>query len=271
MGYNICIMKKIKRLYNNFNRHLDFIGRWQIAASAASTAFWFFLSLVPIVILILSILPFTSLTEERVLSAVTPIFPESFNALIQVILGDVYASTPGILSVSAIATVWTAGRGFASLIRGLELVYEQRVRSGFLPRRARGIGEILSPIRSRVFPLVLIQPCAALSTKAVFESYHASGDIRHPDTEAALRALADGDLNALRACGGNVLESASIPLRPEIAAAKDALAAAGAAFSQMTGSGSVVFGAFESKETAARAWKALRRRYDACILTETAV
>ena len=155
MGYNICIMKKIKRLYNNFNRHLDFIGRWQIAASAASTAFWFFLSLVPIVILIVSILPFTSLTEERVLSAVTPIFPESFNALIQVILGDVYASTPGILSVSAIATVWSAGRGFASLIRGLELVYEQRVRSGFLPRRARGIVYTLFMILALVVSIVL--------------------------------------------------------------------------------------------------------------------
>lgn len=148
-------MNKIKKLYNNFNRNLDFIGRWQIAASASSTAFWFFLSLVPIVVLFVSILPYTSLTEEQVLSAVTPVFPDSFNALIRVILSDVFASSLGVLSVSIIATVWSAGRGFASLIRGLELVYEQKHRSGFLPRRARGVIYTVCMVLALVLSIVL--------------------------------------------------------------------------------------------------------------------
>ena len=139
------------------------------------------------------------------------------------------------------------------------------------PRRAQGIGEILTPIQSRAYPLVLIQPCGALSTKEVFTAYHASPAIPAPRTNAARDALAAGDLQALRQCAGNVLESASIPLRPAIAQAKDDLYAQGAAFSQMTGSGSVVFGAFEEKEKAALAWEALRQKYNVCILTETAL
>ena len=139
------------------------------------------------------------------------------------------------------------------------------------PRRARGIGEILSPIKSHVFPLILLQPCAALSTKEVFTAYHASPDIVPADTEKALSALEAGDLSALRACAGNALESASIPLRPEIAQAKDALYQQGAAFAQMTGSGSVVFGAFETPEKARNAYKALKENYSPCILTETAL
>ncbi len=138
------------------------------------------------------------------------------------------------------------------------------------PRRAQGIGERLSPIVSRVYPLVLVQPCEALSTKEVFTAYHESAAIRPADTEAAIRALASGDLSALRVCGGNGLESASIPLRPQIARAKAALYAAGAAFSQMTGSGSVVFGAFDRPEDARRAFDSLHSRYPICILTETA-
>ena len=148
-------MNKIKKIYNNFNRNLDFIGRWQIAASASSTAFWFFLSLVPIVVLFVSILPYTSLTEEQVLSAVTPVFPDSFNALIRVILSDVFTSSLGVLSVSIIATIWSAGRGFASLIRGLELVYEQKHRSGFLPRRARGVIFTVCMVLAMVLSIVL--------------------------------------------------------------------------------------------------------------------
>lgn len=140
------------------------------------------------------------------------------------------------------------------------------------PRRARGIGEILSPIAvGRAFPLILIQPCAALSTKEVFTAYHQQEGLRRPDTEKAMQALKMGDLAALKAAGGNVLESASIPMRPEIAAARNALYAADAAFAQMTGSGSVVFGAFETEEAAKEAYAWLQNSYPVCILTETAL
>ena len=138
------------------------------------------------------------------------------------------------------------------------------------PRRAQGIGEILSPMESRIFPLVLLQPCEALSTKEVFTAFHRA-DINPPDTEKAALALAAGNLRALKAAAGNVLESASIPLRPQIAAAKQALYQAGAAFAQMTGSGSVVFGAFETGQAADRAFDSLKTLYPVCIRTETAL
>ena len=138
------------------------------------------------------------------------------------------------------------------------------------PRRARGIGELLSPISSHVFPLVLIQPCAALSTKEVFTAYHQAA-FTPPDTEKALLALAAGDLAALKEAAGNVLESASIPLRPPIAEAKEALYQNGAAFAQMTGSGSVVFGAFETEAAADGAFERLRNQYPVCIRTAAAL
>ena len=139
------------------------------------------------------------------------------------------------------------------------------------PRRAQGIGELLSPIAcGRLFPLVLVQPCAALSTRDVFSAYHQSSHILAPDTRRAMEALKAGDLRALRQSAGNVLESASIPMRPQIAEAKEALYSAGAAFSQMTGSGSVVFGAFETWHGAKIAWERLKEKYAVCLLTETA-
>ena len=70
---------------------------------------------------------------------------------------------------------------------------------------------------------------------------------------------------------GNALEQASIPLRPGIAEAKQALLEAGAVLAQMTGSGSVVFGAFDSPSAAQAACRKLRNRFPVCILTETAL
>lgn len=132
-------MKKVLQFIHNFSRQMDFIGRRQIASSAAATAFWFFLSLVPIVSLAVSILPFTPLTEEQVLSAVSSVFPQAFSELVRMILADIYSTSLGVLSVSAVATLWSSARGFSSLIRGLELAFEQRRHSAYLPRRLRGV------------------------------------------------------------------------------------------------------------------------------------
>ena len=138
------------------------------------------------------------------------------------------------------------------------------------PRRAQGVGEILSPVRSHVFPLVLVQPCEALSTRDVFAAYH-QAHIAPPDTDEAARALAAGDLAALKAAAGNVLESASVALRPQITEAKEALYRAGTAFAQMTGSGSVVFGAFENGASADSAFETLKKTYPVCLRTQTAL
>ena len=140
------------------------------------------------------------------------------------------------------------------------------------PRRAQGIGEKLSPIAcGRLFPLILVQPCAALSTKEVFSAYHRFPDSPSANTQGAMEALAAGDLAALAAHAGNALEAASISLCPEIRDAKEALKASGAVLAQMTGSGSVVFGAYESRQAAQAAYPLLREKFAVCILTETAM
>ena len=102
----------------------EHLGLREIAAVAASTAFWFFLSLVPMVILAVSILPYTTLSEEQLLHYLSFIIPGSMMELIAVIVADVYRSSLAILSLSVIATLWSAAKGFSSLLFGLEEVYK---------------------------------------------------------------------------------------------------------------------------------------------------
>ena len=182
-------------------------------------------------------------------------------------------SADAAAALKGLAELWEIGCTLEDLCEiGVKLGADVPFCLHDAPRRARSIGETLSPIAvGRTFPLILIQPCAALSTKEVFTAYHQQEGLRRPDTEKAMRALEMGDLAALKAAGGHVLESASIPMRPEIAEARDALYAVGAAFAQMTGSGSVVFGAFETEAAAKDAYARLRGRWPVCILTETAL
>ncbi|HPS82084.1 MAG TPA: 4-(cytidine 5'-diphospho)-2-C-methyl-D-erythritol kinase, partial [Candidatus Limiplasma sp.] len=114
--------------------------------------------------------------------------------------------------------------------------------------RVGGIGETLQPLTAaRPVPLVAVQPCQALSTREVFTAFDALPRVNHPQTDTAQAALIRRDFAALSGLAGNVLAQASEAKRPQIAEAIAALEAFGAAFATMTGSGSAVFGAFETE------------------------
>ncbi|MDD3368585.1 MAG: YihY/virulence factor BrkB family protein [Lachnospiraceae bacterium] len=95
-----------------------------ISAFAASTAFFIFLSIVPMLILICTIIPYTPLTENMILAFSSNMLPDVFDPYMEGIIRDVYGSSAGVLTISAIATLWAAGRGMLALIRGLNRVNE---------------------------------------------------------------------------------------------------------------------------------------------------
>lgn len=133
-----------------------------------------------------------------------------------------------------------------------------------------GIGEIMQPVPcAQLYDLVVIQPCAGLSTGEVFRAYHAKADTKRPNTEGARLALQNGDLPLLRESLGNALQAVSQRMRPEIGQAIDALYLGGASVALMTGSGSAVFGVYDTAEAARRAYAELRRAWPSAFLCQT--
>ena len=84
------------------------------------------------------------------------------------------------------------------------------------------------------------------------------------------RALAAGDVRALGAALGNVLEPVSRRMRPEIDRAICAIEENGAVGARMTGSGSAVFGVFMHAGACRRATDRLVTAYPACRMMRTA-
>ena len=138
--------------------------------------------------------------------------------------------------------------------------------------RARGVGELLeSHTPGRQLWLVGIQPCRGLSTREVFGAFRWDEvpEADHPQTEAALSALEQGDVHALCRNLGNVLERGARAQRPEIEQAIEALCDAGALGAQMTGSGSAVFGVFARAKECRAAHAKLRNQYRVCRMMST--
>ena len=125
--------------------------------------------------------------------------------------------------------------------------------------RVSGIGEIIEPMDGAPpIPMVLLHPGGGLSTQAVFGKFDAEGyPTLHVDTMAVAEAVRAKNLAAYAQLSGNALEAPAIDMLPEVAQAMQQLRDAGAAAVRMSGSGSAVYGLFETDDAAQRAAAAL--------------
>ena len=124
---------------------------------------------------------------------------------------------------------------------------------------SEGIGEILTPLKDVPDCHVLIaKPPISVSTKHVYEALKAEEINEHPDIDAMLGAIEDGDLKRLASLMGNVLESVTCSEYPLIEKIKDLMKENGALNALMSGSGPSVFGLFDDKEAAGIAYEKLK-------------
>lgn len=125
------------------------------------------------------------------------------------------------------------------------------------PARARGIGERLTPIKSLPWKwAIIVYPGFSVATGWVYRKFAAKLTKLMANTSI---------ISPLRTSSGqqrllvNDLESVTVARYPRIKSLKRELIAEGAAGALMSGSGSAVFGLFDSRGNAARALSRLQK------------
>ena len=125
--------------------------RSSISSHAGESAFFMMLSFFPFTMFLLTLLRYTPLTEEILVSFLQVVFPESFESYISNLIGEIYHAAAGtILPISIITAVWLGSKSFLSLIRGLNDVYQIRESRSFLTVR------ILAFVYTLLFALILL-------------------------------------------------------------------------------------------------------------------
>lgn len=120
---------------------------------------------------------------------------------------------------------------------------------------SEGIGEKLSALPPFPFCHVLIiKPGINVSTRYVYENLKLNEDVKHPDIDAIISAIKANNLIEAVSHFGNVLETVTERDYPIISQIKEQLIETGAVTSLMSGSGPTVFGLFDCKEKAERAF-----------------
>lgn len=124
---------------------------------------------------------------------------------------------------------------------------------------AEGIGEKLTKLPPMPFCYVLIgKPGINVSTKFVYGNLDLKKIEYHPDIDDIRQAIEQKDLKGIASRMGNVLELVTCPAYPVIDDIKNLMIREGALNAMMSGSGPTVFGLFEDKDTAQKAYETLR-------------
>ncbi len=118
-----------------------------------------------------------------------------------------------------------------------------------------GRGEVLTPVsRDLDMCFLLAKPRFGVSTKEVYKGLDEAGEYEHPDREALIRALEEGDTDGAVRNMGNVLEAYTLKAYPEVDKLKKLIAETeGLRFTMMSGSGPTVIGFYEDLGDARKA------------------
>lgn len=120
-----------------------------VAAFSAQAAFFIIISFFPFIMLLLSMLQFLPIDKAEMMRILTDIFPVAVNTMIVTIVVNANASST-LISITVITTLWSAGKGFLAIMRGLNGVYEIRETRNYFLLRA------ISAFYTLIFAVMLI-------------------------------------------------------------------------------------------------------------------
>lgn len=141
------------------------ISSLELSAFAASSAFFLFLSLFPILLLVCALLPYTGLTQADLLQLLEQytqgLAPEAIRLLARSAIDSIYAAQPLPWGLPALMTLWTAGKAVSALTRGMDVMHGVG-RQRYLAVRLKGCGYTMLLIALLVSLLLL--PAGGLPT-----------------------------------------------------------------------------------------------------------
>lgn len=146
------LKKSIKMIFG----FMDAMQDDHVGAYAAQSAYFIMLSFFPFIILLVTLIQYTSITAQDVYHAAQMIFPESMDNFIMGLIEEVYSKTALTVSLSAIVTAWSAGKGFLALMRGMNTIYNVEERRNYIILRLRSALYTVAFVVAVILSLVVL-------------------------------------------------------------------------------------------------------------------
>ena len=108
------------------------VGQKNISLFAAAADYFFFMSLVPIIMLLVSLIRFLPFEQADVMQIFAETVPESVYRVLNTIISSIYRNGSAAFTISLLLTVFSASGAIRPLMKGLDIVYGDE-RKEFFP------------------------------------------------------------------------------------------------------------------------------------------
>lgn len=110
-----------------------------VGAYAAFAAFFIIISFFPFIMLLLALVQFLPFSAGELYEYISIFLPEAVLETISPILREIYNTSSGIISITAIAAIWASSKGVYALVCGLNAVYDVKETRNPIVVRAMSI------------------------------------------------------------------------------------------------------------------------------------
>jgi membrane protein len=140
-----------------FKKLIQKIMASDLPGLAAQLSYFFLLSLFPLLIFLVSLLPYLPFSQEDILNVIRGFAPGESITLIEGTLDEILESrNTGLLSFSIIATIWSASNGMNAIVKSLNRAYEVEETRSFIVTRLMSVALTIAMIF--VFVIALLLP-----------------------------------------------------------------------------------------------------------------
>ena len=145
--------EKIRLSIFNF---IDGMTSRDVSAYASSTAFFFFIAIIPLMIILSKLMPLTGITDDKLISIITAVTPEFADLMVVIIIKQAYDSAAGVVPVSAVVLLYATARGMLALLTGLNRIYDVKNRKSSLVMMIRAFIYTVLMVSDLVLLLLVI-------------------------------------------------------------------------------------------------------------------
>ena len=126
-------MNLAKKIYKHIDGFFVQLNRDHVNAYAAQASFFIMIAIFPLLMLLLTLIRYTPVTEVDLLKSVIAVTPNYLDPLMEQIIGEMYSqSSFAIISITAATTLWSASNGILAIIRGLNSVFGREEERNFI-------------------------------------------------------------------------------------------------------------------------------------------
>lgn len=125
------------RLYRFQKQIRRSVAEAEVAVYASGAAFFLFLSIIPMIMLVSGFLPHGAIAQKDMVNISQAVIPERVYSFLMGIVDSYHRSNMTLLSFSAVVIVWSASKGMLALIRGLNHIYEVEESRNYIVLRLK--------------------------------------------------------------------------------------------------------------------------------------